>query len=124
MENQGQQKFNTWWDEKNNIVRSEFFGDQEEKDAELFANKVHELANTHGGKVKILTDGRKGGKSSTTARKIYYDLYDSSVIEKSALFGLGFVQRIIASFIRHRKSQTIARFFETEEEALKWLKEE
>lgn len=123
MDNQNQPKFNTWWDEKNNIVRAEFFGDQEEKDAELFVNKVREFANAHGGKVKILTDGRKGGKSSTTARKIYYDLYDSSIVEKSALFGLGFVQRVIASFIHHRKSKTVAKFFENEEEALRWITE-
>jgi hypothetical protein len=58
------------------------------------------------------------------ARKIYYDLYESGVIEKSALFGLGFVQRVIASFIHYRKSQTRAKFFETEEEALKWLIED
>jgi len=124
MDNQNQPKFNAWWDEKNNIVRVEFFGDQEEKDADLFANKVREFANAHGGKVRILTDGRKGGKSSTTARKIYYDLFESGIIEKSALFGLGFVPRVIANFVHYRKSTTKAKIFEKEEEALKWLLED
>ena len=124
MDNQNQPKFEVWWDEKGQIVRTKFLGDQDEKDAEMFADKIRELAVSHGGKVKILTDGRKGGKSSVTARKVYCKLYESGAVEKSALFGLGPIQRVIASFVHHRQSQTEAKFFGAEEEALKWLEEQ
>ncbi|OGD86471.1 hypothetical protein A2164_03635 [Candidatus Curtissbacteria bacterium RBG_13_35_7] len=116
-------KFKVWWDKQKKIVVAKFSGDQDEETAQKFRDEVNQLAENHGGQVKILTDATNGGSSTAEARKIYKDLFKSGKIEKSAIFGGGILQKVIANFIFSFGGTTKAEYFYSEEEALKWLKE-
>jgi hypothetical protein len=109
--------------EENNMVRLIIIGEIDEE----IANRINEaslkLVNMVEGKVNVLIDLNKTGKTSTAARKKQKEISELEKWRKIALFGLHPVARVLAAFyigISRNKNQ---RFFKTEEEALKWLKE-
>jgi hypothetical protein len=115
-------KYHVWWDENNQIIRNIARGDFEEDDARSQAEEIVRLVASRSGKVSILNDLTKSGKASSSARKIFAELMISERIEKQAFVGMKTVTRVIVSFIMRFSGVTNARYFDTEQDALKWLK--
>ncbi len=124
---ENQLKFKVWWDEKEGIIRGEIIGDQNEEDARKILGKTAKLTaslNKKGIKpIGSLYDMTKAGKASSKARRIYADSFKNGTLAKTALFGGGVVQKTIANFVFSFSGTKNAKYFVTEEEALKWLKE-
>jgi hypothetical protein len=119
-----EEKFQVWWDEKEGIIRNVSWGDREERDAKREAGEILEVAESRPGKVLILVDLSQSGRASSGARKVYSDLLRSEKFARVAYFGLKTVTRVIVSFIMNFAGVKNAKYFASEEEALRWLKEE
>jgi hypothetical protein len=84
--------------------------------------EILEIAERRLGKVLVLNDLTEAGKASSGARKVYAELLESDRIAKHAFVGMSTLTRAIVSFLVRASGAENARFFTTEEEALKWLK--
>ena len=74
------------------------------------------------GKVNTLIDLNKAGKTSTAARKKQKEISEHEKVGKVALFGLGPVAKVIASFFMGISMKKDMQFFKTREEASEWPK--
>lgn len=106
-----------------NIIQVISIGEQTTEIAKLEIDVFNRLASLIDGKVNVLVDLNKTGKSSHEARKIWNQLSEGDKTNKVALFGLHPVARVIASFVMAVSKKTEQQFFKTKEEALKWLLE-
>jgi UDP-N-acetylmuramyl pentapeptide synthase len=119
----GKKKFRVWWDQKERIIRNKAWGDFDEQDAQAHAEQIINLINIHPGKVAILNDMTEAGKASSRARKIFVNLIKNKKLRKHAFVGKKTVPRVVVSFIINFAGVKNARYFSTENEALKWLKQ-
>jgi hypothetical protein len=96
-----------------------------EKDALRFKKELFEILDKIEGKAKILGDATEAGFGPTTAaRKIYAEIIKSPKIGKAAIFGLSKPNQVIVSFLLNVTGKKDLKVFQTEEEALRWLKED
>jgi len=117
------EKFKVWRKE-DEIIIGKFWGEQGEEDARKFVEEITKLMETMEGKRCILIDASEGSKSGARARKIYVEFAKSiKETDKVTIFGLGTLIKVIATFIVRAAGKENVKFFPTEEEALKWLKE-
>lgn len=117
-------KYRIWWDEEFKIIRNQAEGDFEERDAEDQMNAIHKLADSIPGRVAVLNDLTRAGTASSGGRKIFAEMMKSDKITKHAFLGMKTVTRVIVSFIMKASGVKNAKFFENEEDALRWLKKE
>ena len=108
---------------EDNIIYATIVGEQDAKIATLFNKATLKLMNMVEGKVNVLTDNNRAGKTSPEARKIFQELLKHEKYGKLAIFGLHPVSRVLASFFMGFSKKKDMRFFKTREEALTWLKE-
>ena len=108
---------------EDNIIYVIRVGEADEEIATGITNTGLKLANLVNGKVKILADLNKAGKSSSDAKKIYQKYLEHKKFDKVAMYGLHPVARVIAAFGMGVTKKKDVRFFKTKEEALLWLKE-
>jgi hypothetical protein len=121
-------KFKVWWDDKEKIVRSYVIGDHDEKLAMEYEKEIRKLVAglqaKGAGKINSIFDATRVGNASSKARKIYADWIKEGKNRKVAIFGAGLVQRTVANFIfAFANKKNTVKFFETEKEALEWLKD-
>ena len=116
-------RYRVWWDENEGIIRNVSWGDREEEDARREAAEILRVAESRPGKVLILVDLSRSGKASSGARKVYAELLQSEGFAKVAYFGMKTLTRVIVSFIIRFAGVENARYFATEEDALRWLQE-
>lgn len=106
------------------IIRVISVGDQTAEEMIEVRKAVLELCKKVPGKIKILNDLSKMGKSLLGSRTEAVKSIKLEKVGKVANFGGGTSTRIIASFIvRASGMDKKVKYFETEAEALKWLKE-
>lgn len=122
MNNNERKKFEVWWDEEKGILRSKFRGDADEESAREQMAVMLRLAQSQPGKILALNDLTEAGKASSGARKIFAQLLQHEKFARHAFFGMKTLTRIIVSFIMNFAGAKNARYFDTEEEAIKWLK--
>lgn len=123
MENQ-QPKFKVWWDEENKILMSKCWGDNyADEDAKALAEETIKIAETRPGKILLLNDLSEARAASVGARKIFAQLAKNEKFLKNAFWGMKTLTRIMVSFVMKAAGTPNVKFFATEEEALKWLKE-
>lgn len=79
------------------------------------------ISNLVKGKLNHLIDLNKAGKSSPEARKIWKEMSENDNTNKVAVIGIHPVARVLASFVLSVIQKGNTRFFQTEEEGLKWL---
>ena len=118
----GEDLFKVWWDEKHGIIRNQSQGDFDEGDATRQVAAILEIAEAETGKVLVLNDLAQAGKASSGARKVYAGVLKSEQIAKHAFVGMRTLTRGIVSFVMRASGAKNAMFFETEEEAMRWLK--
>lgn len=73
--------------------------------------------------LKILTDSSKQAKYSAAARKIFVELQRSPKVGRAAVVGAKRYTRVLTSFILRASGRDNVRFFDSEAEAVAWLKE-
>jgi UDP-N-acetylmuramyl pentapeptide synthase len=117
-------KFQVCWDEKEGVIRNRSQGDFEEADARRQMAEILEIAESRPGKALVLNDLTEAGKASSGARKVYAQMLKSDKIARHAFVGMRTLTRIIVSFLVRAVGAENARFFASEEEALKWLRED
>jgi len=71
----------------------------------------------------ILWDDSCGGKAASDVRKLYADLNRDRRIGKVAIWGARPYGRILGEFVLKFSGRDNIRFFDTQEQALNWLKE-
>ncbi len=108
---------------EDNILYITNVGEVDEKTAIAIKEAVLKLANMVEGKINIITDLNKGGKTTPKARKIFKELSENEKAGKNALFGMHPVARVLASFYVGLSNNKDMAFFKTKKEALAWLKE-
>jgi len=108
---------------EDNILRLTILGEVDEE-IEIGINQASlKLMNMVEGKVNVLLDLNKAGKTTPGARKRQVEMSEHEKNGKVALFGLHPVARVVASFVMGVSRKKDMHFFRTEEEALAWLKE-
>ncbi len=116
----------TWWDEKNEVIRLQVFGDYNEQDAQNTVDKITEIKQKFPGrKLRFLIDLTQATTPSSQARKIIAEkIYKDPDLEKISAVTPSILVRTVNSFlIRASEENDKVKMFATEEEALKWLKE-
>jgi len=116
------------WKRKDGIIVAKFWGIQKEENAQLFVKKMLKIGMTKR-KIKLLVDATESHTLvGSRTRKVYVELGKKIKTEKIAIFGSSSLIKVVANFIIRAVSEKLnigeVKFFSTEEEALKWLKEE
>jgi len=113
------------WIDDDGIIRCVLMGFHEKKDAEVVIEKVNKLSKERR-KARVLIDLNNTEESTSGARRVYIDTIkaEPEIIEKLAFLGSSAKNRVMANFIITGSGrENEARYFESEEEALEWLKE-
>ena len=117
-------KYRVWIDD-NGIIKGWIGGVHNKKDAESIIAEVNTLIENSGFR-KVLIDMSKIEKATLDARKVHLDNLNSkpSNFNKLALFGANTLNRVMANFmIRAARLEDKIKFFNSEADALVWLKE-
>jgi len=108
---------------EDNILYETVVGEVDEKMVRAMNDATNKLTDTGKGKVNVLVDLSRTGKSTPGARKQARERLEVEGIGKVAFFGLHPVARVLASFFMGVTRKEDMRFFKTREEALAWLKQ-
>lgn len=107
------------------ILRVKFIGDVHQKDLLAYAQDCASIleALPESETVHFLVDLRQLGRSSLAARKDSLDVFASPDprIGNSALVGSSRYIRVLGSFVMRAVGRDDFRFFDSEDEALRWL---
>jgi ABC-type transporter Mla MlaB component len=110
------------------ILRMAFIGDIDEEDVLAYVEEYTPLseAATEAGPLRILVDASQVGKVSSSARKALVEVYRAPGMGMltTAVVGANRYVRVLAGFIMKALGRKGLRFFDSEEEALAWLKKE
>lgn len=114
------------FDEKNQIIRMVLSGFFSESDLKEMTSEVtsivdHRLKDRDN--VKLLIDASKAGKADAQARRAVLADYSRDNVKKIAFFGITSpIVRTVARFMSIITSQQKFQFFESEAEAVQWLR--
>ena len=99
-------------------------GDLDEGALETIVNELTSYLEsaTETDPLLLLSDVSRSGKISARARSALAGLSGDPRVEKNAILGSGRYQRVLATFIDRAVGRDNIRFFDTEEQALAWLK--
>jgi hypothetical protein len=112
-----------WWDDKDSLVRVRAFGILDEETAKLVLDATIKIAEKFGNQIDWLIDLSQMTKPSSKARKILAEATGHPSIRKYAFVGASIFLRTVANFIAAAAGQKNARHFSTEEEAMRWVKD-
>ncbi len=123
-----QKQHKTWWDENEKVIRLQVFGNYDDQDAQNNVNGVAAIKQKFPGeKLKFLIDLAKATTPSSKARKIIVEkVYKDPDLGRISAVTPSLLVRTVNSFMikASRLGSDKVRMFATEEEALKWLKED
>ena len=108
------------------IARLTTIGDQDGEDVGNLRKDLESLleAATEAEPVRLVVDSSRSGKTSSAARRIYVELGRDPRLGKTALVGARRYSRLLATFVIKATGRDNIGFFDSEEEALAWLKAE
>jgi hypothetical protein len=108
------------------ILRMALIGNVSGEDMEALLKDIQPFfeAVTEAEPLCLLVDSSRSGKTSATARKAYVELNRDHRLKKSAVLGANRYSRVLGSFILKATGRDNVRFFDSEEEAIAWLKGE
>jgi hypothetical protein len=118
------ESFKIWWDNKEQIVRARAFGLLDEEAAEGIREETARMAEEYGDGLDWLIDLSQMTKVTAQARAILAEASGHPSIHKYTFAGASIFIRTVANFIAAAAGQKNARHFSSEEEALRWLREE
>jgi hypothetical protein len=109
------------------ILRMDLIGDMDREDMGAYIEDLTPFleAATEAEPLLVLTDSSRSGKLSSGARKLSVEINRDPRMGKTAVIGEGRRYfRVMAGFILKATGRDNIRFFDSEEEALTWLKSE
>lgn len=113
-------------EQSDGIIRVTFTGDIEERDALASAEMYKQVVERtpEDGVILFLVDVSRVGKSSFRSRKAFIELFSGSErrTTRTAVVGANRYVTLIADFILRTLGKTHVRLFDSESEALAWLK--
>lgn len=116
--------YKIWWDEKEKIGRIVFYGDPTEEMALKFKQDALKLLQEiKAEKINCLVDISKAGVSLSRTRAVFSDAMKHPSLNKVAILGANVVTKLITDFVISMAGKKNTQYFNNEEEALKWLKE-
>ena len=122
MTNNQNEKFKVWWDEENKIIRHWSRGKNDENLAHDSAQEVLAIKQAHSDAHGFLVDVSEITTVTGGGRQEYGNLVKQLDL-KSAFFGASMVLKVVVKMVFEVSGKsTTMQMFETEEEALKWLK--
>ena len=113
------------WMDDDGIIRCVPWGVHLKRDAESITEGVNHISKENG-KARVLKDLSKIERSTSSARRIHINNIktEREIFEKLALIGTSEITRVKTnSMIIASDRGNKARYFESEGEALEWLKE-
>ena len=117
-------KHKVFWEDELQIVHAIGDGIADEPAAQFLLARTEQMAKEHGNGLNWLLDLNGITKTTSAGRKILAKASGHPSIHKYAMVGASTVMRTVANFINATGGQSNARHFSTEEEALRWLKED
>lgn len=108
------------------ILRVAFIGDMGKDDVEAYIRDLapFRATATEAEPLIFIIDTSRLGKASSAARRIFAELAREPRIGRSALIGVNRYVRVLAGFLGKATGRGNFRFFDSEEEAVAWLKNE
>jgi hypothetical protein len=113
------------WVDSNGIVRGKIIGDHTKKDAIDIIKKLESLYSEDMGNLLTLIDMSETNRPTSEARKMHaMNLKNHhNQFKKAAFFGGSVMNRVLANFIIKASGKgDKVRYFDTEKEAIQWLK--
>jgi hypothetical protein len=106
------------------ILHFTFIDDLSDKDAKTYREDVMSFAEAtiEAEPLPMFVDSSRLGKVSPVFRKVIVELLRDPRIGKMAAVGANRYARVLATFFTKATGRDDARFFDSEEEALTWLK--
>lgn len=117
--------YKIWWDEENEIVRLRSVGVIDETTARIGMQKGEEIARKHNAPF-VLADTREFEKMTAGGQKVYSEELQKSIMKKVAFLvkkKSRIVQVINIIAMRAKGIKIDSKFFESEKEAIDWLKD-
>jgi hypothetical protein len=117
-------EYKVWVDHEGHI-RARIVGKHDKGNAEKIINEINELIKKNQKKGKLLIDMTDTGRPTVQARKLHATNMKrlSKEIKKAALYGASAMNRVMANFIIKASGMgEKVKYFNTEEEAILWLK--
>jgi hypothetical protein len=111
-----------WWDKKEKIVRALAVGSFDEKTARWVLQETQKMADKHGDRISWLIDLNRMIQATSAARKILAQASRHPSIRRYTFFGASIFIRTVANFVLAAAGQKNARHFNSESEALQWIK--
>jgi hypothetical protein len=107
------------------IIRLSFIGDISKEDVEAYERDLLPYldAATETSKLNIISYSGREGKYSSDARRRFTELNKDLRVGRVAILGGNRFNRVMATIILKATGRQNIRFFDTEEEAVAWLKE-
>jgi hypothetical protein len=118
-------KSNVYLDKENIIHWDSELEEQpgQENAMQEIMDKILKLAREVQGRVMVIIDFRKASNPTAKTRKIVAEALKSGPFEKVAIWGTSIFIKTVAKFIISVAGVDFVRFFDSEAEAIKWLKE-
>lgn len=108
--------------EEDGILRVHVSGQLDEEAMNSLTEELRRILEKRSGKANILVDAIAGVEISSKARKIGARMAKWPRIGRIAIYGVGVVSKVLALFMIEISGKENMKFFENEEEALKWLR--
>ena len=118
-----EETFKFWWDDVDGIARGIVQGELNEQEAERMYQDFLEIIENRSEKTDWLIDLSKLTRVAPKARKILVEATKKARVRKNAFVGASIYIKVLSEFVRFAAGRKDARYFTSEEEALKWLKE-
>ncbi len=106
------------------ILHMAFIGDMDRQSLEAFGAEFEPFLEsaTEAKPLRIFVNGRRSGKYTSGARKIFVEMYKSPKIGAVALVGAPRYSRVLVGFVAKATGRDIIHLFDSDEEALAWLR--
>ncbi|MFQ5615532.1 MAG: STAS/SEC14 domain-containing protein [Anaerolineales bacterium] len=106
------------------ILRLALIGNMKQEDVDAYVKDLAPFRETatETEPLFFIIDTSRLGKASSAARKAFGELAKDPRIGKSALVGVSRYVRVLAGFLAKAAGRDNIQFFDSEEEALAWLK--
>ena len=114
------------WVGDDGIIRGKIIGDHTGQDARKIIKLIDHYLAKDRSKGYVLIDMRETGRPTAESRKIHASNIKNghSKFNKTAFFGAKVINRVMANFIIKASGKgKKVKYFDTENEALKWLNE-
>ena len=107
-----------------NILRVKFWGDFDQADVEAYMADFQPIVESATDTIHFLVDVSQVGKASAGARRIFGEMFSDPhpLTGRSALVGASRYIRVVAGFVMRVTGAKNMRIFESEDEAVAWLK--